>query len=58
MRAARSRRLAKLTGKGQSVTRASAASEPMIKTYTKENMGKRMIGEYMSAIDDELMHKS
>jgi hypothetical protein len=30
----------------------------MIKTYTKEDMGKRMIGEHTSAIDAELMHKS
>ena len=58
MSAVQSKRSDKLSGKGQSATRASAASEPMIKTYTRENMSKRMIGEYTSAIDDELMHKS
>jgi hypothetical protein len=50
--------LDKLTGKGQSATRPSVASEPMIKTYTNENMEKRMIGEHTSAIDDERMYKS
>lgn len=42
----------------QAATLASAARETMMKTYTKEDMCKRMIGEYKSAIDAELYRKT
>lgn len=47
-----------LANPGQAAALASAARETVIKTYTKEDMCKRMIGEYKSAIDAELNHNT
>lgn len=47
-----------LANPGQAATLASTARETVIKKYTKEDMCKRMIGEYKSAIDAELNHNT
>ena len=46
--------LALLANPEQAATLASAARATMVEKYSKEDLGKRMIGEYKSAIDAEL----
>lgn len=47
-----------LANPDQSATLASAARETMVKAFTKEDMCKRMVGEYKSAIDSEIFHNT
>jgi glycosyltransferase involved in cell wall biosynthesis len=47
-----------LANPGQAAALAYTARETILKTYTKEALCKRMIGEYKSAIDAELYHNT
>lgn len=47
-----------LANSGQAAALASSARETILKDYSKEEMCRRMIGEYKSAIDAELNHNT
>lgn len=47
-----------LKNSGQAAALASSARETILKDYSKEEMCRRMIGEYKSAIDAELNHNT